>query len=98
MLEAAGVLRTWRLLTEPGAGRVIRAEPLGDHRMVYLDYEGPVSGERGTVARWDSGTFDWVCDTEREVVVEVAGRRLRGRVIVEQSFTGWTWRLSDSSS
>jgi len=57
MLEDGGTLRTWRLLSEPGAGRVVPAERLGDHRLAYLDYEGPVSGGRGVVARWDHGTY-----------------------------------------
>ena len=29
---------------------------LGDHRREYLDYEGPVSGNRGWVRRVESGT------------------------------------------
>lgn len=58
MLEDAGVLRTWRLLEEPAAGRTVRAERLADHRLAYLDYEGPVSGGRGNVAQWDHGTYD----------------------------------------
>lgn len=58
MLEDGGVLRTWRLLAEPAAGQVVRAEQLADHRLAYLDYEGPVSGGRGSVARWDHGTYE----------------------------------------
>ena len=51
MLESGGVLRTWRLLAEPTAGGPIAAEPLGDHRIAYLDYEGPLSGDRGGSSR-----------------------------------------------
>ncbi|MGL6094853.1 MAG: DNA polymerase ligase N-terminal domain-containing protein [Fimbriiglobus sp.] len=57
LLEAGPVLMAWRLLAEPG-GLPVSAEPNVDHRLVYLDYEGPVSGGRGTVIRWDFGTFD----------------------------------------
>jgi hypothetical protein len=57
MLEVEGVLRTWRLLAEPAAGRAVPAEPLADHRLAYVDYEGSVSGGRGCVARWDYGTY-----------------------------------------
>jgi hypothetical protein len=60
MLEAEGVLRTWRLLAEPAARQSVPAERLADHRLAYLDYEGPVSGGRGSVARWDHGTYDTV--------------------------------------
>ena len=31
---------------------------LPDHRKHYLDYEGEVSGDRGTVSRIDSGTYE----------------------------------------
>ena len=58
MLEQAGVLLTWRLLSEPAVGAEVRAERLADHRLAYLDYEGPVSGGRGSVVRWDYGTYE----------------------------------------
>jgi hypothetical protein len=56
MLEAGGVLKTWRLAAPP-TGAAVAAAELGDHRAMYLDYEGPVSGGRGMVKRWDAGTY-----------------------------------------
>jgi hypothetical protein len=49
------------------------AERLGDHRAVYLDYEGPISGGRGRVARVAAGEVEGVreCGCGR---VEVCGR------------------------
>lgn len=87
MLESSSVLRTWRLAHPPETAAAIPADALGDHRMAYLDYEGPVSGGRGTVARWDSGTFTWVADGPKEVIVDLEGRRFRGRVSVRQNLT-----------
>lgn len=58
MLEEGPGLRTWRLTEAPQPGRAIAAERLPDHRCEYLDYEGPVSGGRGTVRRVDHGTYD----------------------------------------
>ena len=78
LLEAGAVLRAWRLLAEPGAGVAVPAQPNADHRLLYLDYEGPVSGDRGTVSRWDAGTFDWVADEPDRVTVEFAGVKLSG--------------------
>ena len=52
MLEAGPVLRTWRLAEPPDVGRPVAATASFDHRPVYLDYEGPVSGNRGTVQRF----------------------------------------------
>ena len=78
MLEAGDALRTWRLAECPQPGRVIPAEPVFDHRLVYLDYEGPVSGGRGSVSRWDFGSFTWLADTPEVVTVALAGSRCRG--------------------
>jgi hypothetical protein len=58
LLEAGDVALTWRLLRPPLPDEPIAAERLPDHRLMYLDYEGPVSGDRGTVNRVASGTFD----------------------------------------
>ncbi len=38
---------------EPGGS--IEAERLADHRPVYLEYEGPISGGRGSVRRLERG-------------------------------------------
>jgi hypothetical protein len=78
MLQAGDVLRTWALAEEPRAGSAIAAEPLADHRPHYLDYQGPVSGDRGTVTQWDAGTFQWLRDSAEEVVVSLNGRCLDG--------------------
>jgi hypothetical protein len=78
LLEAGGVLRAWRLTETPDAGRMIAAELLPDHRLHYLDYEGPVSGNRGEVRRWDAGEYTWQACTERQVQVHLSGGVLRG--------------------
>jgi hypothetical protein len=51
-----GPLRTWAIDAEPVPGRDLPARALADHRRDYLTYEGPVSGGRGEVRRWDEGT------------------------------------------
>jgi hypothetical protein len=84
MLEAGGVLRTWRLAQPPTAGAAIKAVALGDHRLHYLDYEGPVSGGRGTVTRWDRGTYE-----EEGGVFEWRGARVRGRARLDGDY--WTF-------
>ena len=49
LLESGPVLRAWRLLEEPAPNRDVPAEANFDHRLLYLDYEGPLSGDRGSV-------------------------------------------------
>ena len=89
MLEADGVLRTWRLHAPPGPGRTVVAMPSFDHRLAYLDYEGPVSGGRGTVQRWDAGTFEWDMETDDQKTFRLRGGRLQGRARLSR--TGETW-------
>lgn len=91
LLEAGPVLRAWRLLGDPVAGEPVPAEPNADHRLLYLDYEGPVSGGRGAVSRWDGGAFDWVEDGPGRVVVDVRGARLAGRFALEPTPGGWAF-------
>ncbi len=83
MLDQGESLATWSLSVPPTVGSVLAARLLADHRREYLDYEGPVSGDRGTVARWDEGQFEWVERSGRQVVVDLRGRKLVGRVHIE---------------
>jgi hypothetical protein len=100
MLEGEGGLRTWRLLKEPAAGSASPAERLADHRTAYLDYEGPVSAGRGTVTRWDQGTYEIVSETDDELRTTLAGVRLQGRatLTVGPSGTVWTFSLCESNT
>lgn len=86
LLEAGEVLRAWRLASPPVVG-MNAAEANVDHRKLYLDYEGDVSGGRGTVARWDAGSFEWVEDVPGRAVVQLSGSKLAGRVELRYGFT-----------
>jgi hypothetical protein len=85
MLERDGVLRTWRLSGWPTTTGEIVADALGDHRLAYLDYEGPVSGGRGSVTRWDAGEFEWLAADGNAVRVRVYGKKLMGEIAIEGS-------------
>jgi len=94
MLEKSGSLQTWALEAEPTTGRTLIAERLNDHRLEYLDYEGPVSGNRGTVTCWDSGEFEWKEQAENRIVVELVGRRLRANAtLILESAELQRWRV-----
>jgi hypothetical protein len=76
MLESEGVLLTWALQSEPGHGRTIPASRLEDHRAAYLDYEGPVSRNRGSVSRFDAGEYLLIVDSDDRWEVALRGGRL----------------------
>jgi hypothetical protein len=69
----------------PEASMVVPAEPLGDHRVHYLDYEGPVSGNRGTVKRWDSGTYDLLSDDADRLCFRLCGQSIRGEACLRRN-------------
>jgi hypothetical protein len=84
MLETAGVLAAWALSQPPEPGVTLEAEALPDHRLAYLDYEGPVSGQRGSVVRWDQGTYDRLHWDAASIAVVLHGSRIEGRVTLER--------------
>lgn len=85
MFEEGDSLRSWRLLQEPISERSIEAEPLPNHRRHYLDYEGPVSGNRGQVTRWDFGTCQVNELQEEKISLILNGSRLSAKVTLERT-------------
>jgi hypothetical protein len=94
LLEAGPALHTWRLAAPPQAGEAIVAERLADHRLLYLDYEGPVSGGRGVVVRREGGIFSWLVREPGRVQVRLEGQWLRGVLdLHEGEGGGWHGRF-----
>jgi hypothetical protein len=84
MLEAPPALRTWALSAAPAADGKITARQLPPHRIEYLDYQGPVSGNRGSVRRWDQGVFRWLMDEPDRLEIHLDGERLAGRAVLQR--------------
>jgi hypothetical protein len=78
MLEAGEVLKTWALPQPPQPGVEMACTALADHRLAYLDYEGPISGDRGSVTRWDFGQYAVERQTATQWVVTLASEKLNG--------------------
>lgn len=85
MLEADDVLKTWALPQTPRPGVEMDCEALGDHRLAYLDYEGPLSGERGSVARWDCGAYLLERRSDTEWVVFLEGEKATGEATLRRT-------------
>lgn len=81
MLERDGVLLTWSLPALPAAwggaeglaAEQVAATRLADHRIAYLDYEGPISGDRGVVTRVDGGEYEVIEESDEIIRVRLRG-------------------------
>ena len=91
MIENGGVLWTWKFSECPSAFGPQQSRRINDHRPIYLDYEGPVSGNRGTVTRVDGGN----CFVEQEspagYLFRFAGTTLTGRFSLTSAGTDQSW-------
>jgi hypothetical protein len=103
MLEVGDTLETWRLPTAPAANVEMPAEKTFDHRLLYLDYEGPVSAGRGWVVRWDAGSYELIMEKSRarskrdpidRRLIQLEGKRFEGMLeMTYQEETDWTFRF-----
>ncbi|MDA7903610.1 hypothetical protein N9B31_08100 [Mariniblastus sp.] len=69
MLEVDNTLWTWHLEELPAPDKPVLGERIPDHRTHYLDYEGLVSNNRGTVNRVRSGQYRWIRSSANQVAV-----------------------------
>jgi hypothetical protein len=107
MIEMGNALRTWVLLELPTEWRTalaissgalqeaVTAEQIGDHRLDYLEIEGPLSGDRGAVRRIEEGEYRVVSQSDNRLEVRLSGKRLRGTAILSRVEAGGDhWSLS----
>lgn len=101
MLEEAGALKTWRLPAPPEIDPAsdessidLVVEALPDHRLAYLEYEGPVSGNRGEVSRWDHGSLSLLERSDDLIVALLTGEELAGRVTLKKMDEENQWSLN----
>jgi hypothetical protein len=75
MLEQDGKLLTWSLTEPLEPGKSIAAERLADHRIDYLQYEGSISDDRGSVSRIREGTYSWNPGSEQQIAILTIDKR-----------------------
>ena len=92
-LEHGDVLLTWQLEREPVEcpARPIHARRIADHRKAYLDYEGPISGNRGEVRRVHRGSLELEQRTADGYVFRLASDRLNGRFHLKPAGEDWVF-------
>jgi len=94
MLEHGEVLLTWQLLANPvGAGTLpIPATPIADHRKAYLEYEGPLSGDRGEVQRVAVGAVEITDLCASRCEFRLTSARIEGEFVLARGGEGG-WRF-----
>jgi hypothetical protein len=88
MLELDGALMTWNLAELPPNWQTpsdqdaieLKATRLPSRRLAYLEYEGPVSNNRGHVTRIDRGDYEIAGESPAWLEVRLAGNIARGTV------------------
>jgi hypothetical protein len=102
LLEAGEALRTWAIDALIVPDQTLPARALGDHRPIYLDYEGPIGGDRGWVRRIDRGVYEPLVWTPERVRVVLSGAQLVGAAELRRVGTresgptlAWTFRLGN---
>jgi len=101
MLEADGILMTWELLHLPSSWLValqlestaaaprVLANRLDDHRLAYLDYEGPIASGRGSVIRVERGTYQVLHEDAERLDIRLDGPVLSCSVTLLQQGASW---------
>jgi hypothetical protein len=88
-----GPLVTFRIDVWP-VDREITVVPLSDHRRDYLDYEGPVSGDRGFVRHVSAGRCDVEAAEGRYAIVFHPPAGVTPLVLTLRSDSAWVARLA----
>ena len=80
MIDRGEHLTTWKCPAPPETALTspLPCRRIGDHRRLYLDYEGPISGDRGSVRQHDRGRCKLIAQSPEQWRVDFAGRILTG--------------------
>ena len=84
MLETDGGLATWSLPSEPVMGSALSAKVLKEHRLDFLDFEGPLQGNRGHVSRYDRGLYEAHREDSNQLVVRLQGQQFDGLATIQK--------------
>ena len=92
-LEKDGVLKSWAIPKgipeEKGVKRLAIA--VEDHALEYANFEGSIEEGygAGTVEIWDKGEYKEEKWTEREIRIDIDGKRIKGRYSLIKTTFGW---------
>ena len=93
MLEHDGELLTWALPSDPLVYHDQLADQLANHRLHYLNYEGPVSNDRGQVRRIARGELVWAKFEATRLIAKLNGDIFAGEIELALSESAPKWRV-----
>ena len=95
MFEAQGNLLTWASprISPPDRPLVAAAIALAPHRLAYLDYEGAISGGRGTVRRVEHGVYRRLLAADDRFECTLHGGR-SGRLRIYRTASSDSWVIA----
>jgi hypothetical protein len=101
MLEEGRILKTWQIASvDFSSPQIVRQSP--DHRRVYLDYQGQISGGRGWVEIFDTGTYQVEGLKDDLIIFILNGKKLQVRLSLrlqsDRPGEGSEWQLGPEPS
>ncbi len=100
-LEHEGVLKSWAVPKEPPMDDKTKrlAMEVEDHPYSYKDFEGTIPEGNygaGTVKIWDNGTYVPEKFSDKEIIIDFKGKKLKGKyVLIKTNFgkskNAWLW-------
>ena len=92
MLESGDTLKTWTIhSTDFTVEQTITQN--SDHRLQYLDYEGPISGERGEVKRVAAGTYEVGAWSPDKILLTLS----REQTVILKLVSGRHWTIGPAT-
>lgn len=94
MLEAAGVLETYRLSLPPEQlqSHSTTAVKIFDHPLKFLTYEGSVNKGKGSVKIAEAGTYQITSQTEDKMELYFEGRILNDKFTLSR-LDAYNWKF-----
>ena len=98
MIEKHNSLVTWQIkekdLIDILEGRIISVRKIQNHRTEYLEYEGPITCDRGHVKIFDTGEYKEVEWNDSRIILNFFGEKIRGKMQIIYKNNNYTLKLS----